>query len=631
MESDRDGPAAGTLTTRRDFLEASAAAAALLALPWAAGEARAAAAQHDREIVAAAIHPAIGIARVGNSRDTFYVGPEVPGQAPRAPGGFKDAHGAVARQAARFRVYGLDARGRVVRELTSAEARIAWRVDVANAKAAWYEFTTAFDIPDAEPADIRNADVVGAARADLVVAPGERSIEGPAARPVSLDGRFLGRDVSLGELMTDGAGRLVVLPGPGRGVSDGAHPLTSFASNDGWTDDACDGAVRATVRIGGRTIEAEPAWVLTTPPNYGPGVVSGFVTAYDSVRSMFASADELPRGPVSFADDILPIFTRLVDMQWVNAGYLEENGFGSGEDWTTARNVRRLADGSKRNAAFRQELFERFRRPSYRQPEPDAIPDMYGDGVAIPATSPRQWLTVTPLQYAQLRAWARGRFDDDRAQAARRPTRLSRLPVARQPQALDRAALESCLGGAYHPGIEAPWVLRQRSLWQRPFRLRVRTTAVEARDWGPQLTAEIVLGADGPLQGVAPGELTRWLGVPWHADAASCRSGYEPSISPVLPTFWPARIPNHVLTEEDYEIVMDRSRPLRERRAAFRRRPLWDRFIFGPNGRPSLDLMVSDWAKMGVVEDRPGPGDRHFPKRLKVETGVGFTAEPPAP
>ena len=37
------------------------------------------------------VHPAIGIARVGNSPDEFFIGPERIGQPPDPPGGFKDA------------------------------------------------------------------------------------------------------------------------------------------------------------------------------------------------------------------------------------------------------------------------------------------------------------------------------------------------------------------------------------------------------------------------------------------------------------------------------------------------------------------------------------------------------------
>ena len=79
-------------------------------------------------IVRAAIYPAIGVARVGNSRDEFFLAPEVTNPLPQPPGFYRDATGALKRQAVRFRVYGLDAGGRVVAELTAANAEITWTV-----------------------------------------------------------------------------------------------------------------------------------------------------------------------------------------------------------------------------------------------------------------------------------------------------------------------------------------------------------------------------------------------------------------------------------------------------------------------------------------------------------------------
>src|ERR1700674_149884 len=67
-------------------------------------------------IVKAAIYPSIGIARVGNSLTEWYVGPEVPDPLPLPPGSYRDSGGALKREAARFRVYGLNAAGTVVRE-----------------------------------------------------------------------------------------------------------------------------------------------------------------------------------------------------------------------------------------------------------------------------------------------------------------------------------------------------------------------------------------------------------------------------------------------------------------------------------------------------------------------------------
>src|SRR5215213_2003002 len=97
-------------------------------------------------IVKYAILPGVGIARVGNAPEEFFIGPEAPGEVPRAEGGFKDAEGRVKRQAARFRVYGLNEAGEAVREITADEAEITWRVHLANRKAGWYQFNNAMDL-----------------------------------------------------------------------------------------------------------------------------------------------------------------------------------------------------------------------------------------------------------------------------------------------------------------------------------------------------------------------------------------------------------------------------------------------------------------------------------------------------
>src|ERR1051325_9592483 len=94
------------------------------------------AAAGDDRVVKAAIYPGIGVARVGNSQNDFYIGPEVPDPAPAPPGFYRDATGALKREAARFRVYGLNAEGRAVRELTAKDAKIEWTVHSANTKSA---------------------------------------------------------------------------------------------------------------------------------------------------------------------------------------------------------------------------------------------------------------------------------------------------------------------------------------------------------------------------------------------------------------------------------------------------------------------------------------------------------------
>lgn len=79
------------------------------------------------------IHPAIGIARVGNSPDDFFIGPEKLGEELRPEGGFKDNQCRVKRQAARFRVFAHHDDG-TKKEIGKEEADITWTVHLVNKK-----------------------------------------------------------------------------------------------------------------------------------------------------------------------------------------------------------------------------------------------------------------------------------------------------------------------------------------------------------------------------------------------------------------------------------------------------------------------------------------------------------------
>ncbi|HEU4532869.1 MAG TPA: LodA/GoxA family CTQ-dependent oxidase, partial [Polyangiaceae bacterium] len=132
----------------------------------------------DTRIVRAAIHPAIGVARVGNSADEFFLAPQVADPPPRPAGSYRDAAGALKREAAQFRIYGYNAAGEVVRELTAGWADIVWTVHVANRKAQWYEWQIALDIPEAAATVVPRRNAKQAAREALAIDAGPRSIGG---------------------------------------------------------------------------------------------------------------------------------------------------------------------------------------------------------------------------------------------------------------------------------------------------------------------------------------------------------------------------------------------------------------------------------------------------------------------
>lgn len=598
-------------------------------------------------VVRAAIHPAIGVARVGNAAEAFFIGPEVVHPAPTQPGFYRDASGAIKRQAARFRLYGYDAEGHVVGELTAAAADIRWSVHVANQKAAWYQWGIALDIPEARGTVLprRNATVLGAERSGLIIDPGPCAIEGCHAAAVSLDGCFQGTPVNLGELRTDAAGRLLVLPGRGVSASPTGQPIfpiaedpNAFINANGWYDDICDGPVMATVRIGDSEIPVDPAWVLTAPPNYGPGTF-GVRSLYDLLLDVFRDAGWLkpPTSPPSFRHEVYPILQRLSGLQWVNQGFAVQYGPEGPYNFEDPSLIDRLCrdpnqDGVDRHAELRRQVLNAFRPPQPQDGNQLPWPWIYGDGMNNPPVqTPGQNASIAASQSLILQAWAQGNFLADWHDSPAPPQRLEEVPLSAQPAMLDRAALEWCLADAFHPGCEVTWPIRHASLFRAPFRILQRPPAQPEPDLGPELTPERVLTVDGPLYGQGPGSLTRWMGLPWQADTAFCRSGYDAAYDPFVPTFWPARVPNQVLTAEQYAVVMDASVPVEQRRAAFAQRASWTRGLSqGKNntGRAMLE-MVHLYGSLGLLEARPGPEDLpDLPRTLWVETlGPGYPPE----
>jgi hypothetical protein len=617
--------------------------------------------ESDR-IVRCAIHPAIGISRVGNAPpDDFYLAPEIPGHpADPGPSGYKTPAGEIRREAARFRVYGYDEAGKVVQEITAVDAEIVWEVHLANRKAAWYQFLNALDLKQfAMTPGFRNGTIAGALRNDLVIDPGAKRISGRDRKgpEYAFDQGWISFtpgnpiQVPLGEIRTDADGRLIVIGGAGHSASASGALAVTFANNDGWYDDTSDGPVRATVRIGGRELTAEPAMVAVTPPNYGQGL-HGVVTMYDVVYDLFLSQGWIaPPEKLTFWEHIFPLFARLVGNQWVNQGIYFLFGAGSPSDLTDPAYLEKLASPDPQFRREREHLFHWFRQPPppwddpsprahLPPPEPAGLPPYYGDGVDYPDSTIYD-LAITPTQFEWLRRWAEGDFTTGEHSHAPQ-WKLADLAVADQPAALDRAPLEDCLGGPFHPGIELTWPMRVPSMWRRPgesgllYRLNVLPPEQPPKDdYGPLLTPAIVLGPDGPLQASGPGSLTRWMGIPWQTDEASCLSGYNTSNYLSLPSFWAARVPNQVLAQQSYERLSDPALPDAQKMKHLTYRQFWLRDLNASGAyKDRINNMVKNWHAVGIIAEQPAPGghpEPGWPHRYWVETGRALEFVEPDP
>jgi len=594
----------------------------------------------DIRIVSAKIYPGIGVARVGNSAEEngYYIGPEEVDSDNTGANVIRDEKGAIKRQVARFRIYGYNAAGEIVREIGPDLAEVTWKVHLANRKAQWYRYLAALDIPDAAQTRSarRNASIVGSAREELAIDPGAREIQGKGTLGPEHHfdtGSFQGRPVALGELRTDSEGRLLVLGGQGRSDSptntlifDRNDPDT-FANADGWFDDISDGPVEATVRLAGQEIPVEPSWVIVAPPNFAPDVIS-WHTMYELMTETYMNAGwiPVPEKP-SFKEHVLPALKRLSNLQWVNKGFAALFGSGGPMNFSDELLLKKLsskpeAGASDTNAELRRLIYNAFRPADNGVNERRSWPWIYGDAFGSFNDSALNNLSLTPIRQRLLDQWAEGDFIADWSpeDTLKAKLKVDEMDITDRPAMLDRAAMHYCVADAFHPGCELTWPMRHASLYRAPFRIRTRAQGAPVTDYGSELTQDIALRPDGPLHEQDPGGLTRWMALPWQADTAFCRSGYDDEYDPYLPTFWPARVPNHVLSMADYDTVMDAGISREARITAFHQREAWTRALTG-NVAQQMMQMVSGFSSMGIVVALPGlQDDPDFPSVIFAET-----------
>jgi hypothetical protein len=604
----KPAPAAGaTNVSRRRFVAGAGAAAAVLtksALAFAAGGA----APIYR------IHPAIGVSRLGNADpDTFFVGPEAPGYGPLgAPPGtdappYKAADGRVKPQATRFRIFEYaTVNGRLVpvREVnldTPGVLAITWNVHLANKKASFHAFLGPAGETSA-PGPLRNAAVSD--RRSLEIDFGPRAVSGRSQGPVEFrPGGSVGytescpRNVNgqavigyLGQLRTDAEGNLIVLGGQGQASYQSATPppLTTYANNDGWFDDASDGPVTATVTIDdngvARTIPIDAkggSWILCTPPDFAPrigGAVSGYDLLFDlAVRSIpippenglyddggplarlrvlkadFTPgvASELPHAVPSFTDEIQPILLAGYNYWWVDAAVTQKHNSLIDPN---------LGNPDPQYGKARQGVFTYIRPPAGLPTSlTGTMPHLKGDNPYVGTSNGEKFLELTHVQYALLSRWANGTFTP--ATGAPPP------PPMISATGLDRAVLENCVGGAFFPGIEFGWQIRNASLYAEPFRLNLQATSGYWGETGVPLAA---------------GHFTRQMAVPWHADFNDCRNEGDYG-------WWPSQRPNDALPSATATQRVDWARPTTE-------------FTSGGVVSEHSD-MVANWYKFGFLAE----------------------------
>jgi hypothetical protein len=573
------------------------------------------------------IHPALGIARVGDADGPGFIGPEQSGVPAnwnfdtKTFDNFKVA-GRIKRQGVRFRVFEFAPDGSVVGEALpglGSVAAIEWTVHVANRKASFFQF----DGHKGENADFskngaRNADVVGNdARSQLEIDPGPNSISGISAAPVILanpNPKTNKTITDLGDISTDDAGRLIFFGGHGKTLQlSNAADIQDYVNNDGWFDDVSDGPVSATIVLkDGSRVEAIGAWVSVAPPDFAPAVgnvVSLYETIWDVlVRNPAVPIPDLalyrPGGSLdrlqeqrndwnpttnrfntykpSYVNDIADVLQRAFSATFVHDPGDVKGPFHNPiapQVWAD------LGDPDPVKDSLRTDVFKRLREPNSTAPAdsrkmPRGLGDEYCDEDEHPSGSAeransKRFFSLTRTQYAMFAQWAADNFKPDGSSPP--PTPANKAPIT--PESLDRAALETCVGGPFFPGIEVSWIIRNPTIYMEPFRLQLdkKIAAGDAAAGVPDVT-------------VRPGFLTQQMALPWQADFRDCKK--EPLTNPVTgaPTFamwWAGQRPDDVFAEASPDDQVPWTRT--------------PHFLASDDDPDRFKEMVTSWAKLGFV------------------------------
>ncbi|MGD9530093.1 MAG: LodA/GoxA family CTQ-dependent oxidase [Pseudonocardia sp.] len=530
------------------------------------------------------IHPSVGIARMGDSTTTFFVGAEqpvdqfvptlrrIPGVSDARPNRdwLHDPDGRLAKQAARFRIFAFlyddyvfwrDDLPKKVWEVTNADYDIAWTVEVANLKSFTGDALDRWkggsdpgpgihELPYRPAAQHLSTDV-----ANAFTAP--RAFQGP------------GR-VALGSAVLDAAaadlGTLLVI-----GSSGVAQPIPGEPTDArglfraGWEDDSADGRVTATVTPKSGSTQpgadqgakaARAAWVVINLPDYGwdveeSGSLYDVALNHGTYRT---NHDRFCCGKLDFFGATVTVEKHLLPLlkSYVQMPYVSE----SIQDAPAAHFLDLAA--ARGNPPF---LFPRLREPVDTTKEPGHIRGAMEDdfGPTRGANMPRQISYSLPrLIHGWMGSWAAGTLDD-----------VTRFPPATvtdidRPELMDMAAMRSMLGGSFLPGLEVGRDAGRWRNWQA--------------DWGVRLGhVDVRITAE-------PGTLTRGLAVPWQADFVACNQDW-----------WPASRPDRTTSIPD-----DPSTPDDDR--------VFKTWMSHPGGEINTgDELITHWAGLGFVRKTGGP------------------------
>ena len=420
------------------------------------------------------------------------------------------------------------------------------------------------------------------------------------------------------------------------------------------------------------TDKESSAWVASAPPDYAPQI-QPISTMFDLVTGaaneefenelalVFPMMYRLYRMQwVNLGDFLAPSFKETIDelIHHDKFKYIYFKG-NTEEEKREAREVREM-------------IFKKFRDPIYQYDNEPIIPSKDntdlknrgsgreelklpyypGDGIDYPG-SPAQWFAIPPVLYEQLRRWKDGDFYsppsfdfkdmDEMGHFYKEQFKKCSEDERKKPLLMTRAVLETLYGGGFHPEVELTWPMRHNRIYAEntltyryivenrdtrigAFGLReVRLNAADLteqddiffNDYGLLMTPDDIKHSMTDdekynwLWKITPGDLTKWMGIPWQSDAGSCQAVFVEKQYPV-PSWWAANLPVYVLNEDAYKQLQNPDILDETKLFIYANRLPWlhttDTGFIGYHAEGGymngLIAMVYKWKNIGVVTGR---------------------------
>jgi L-Lysine epsilon oxidase N-terminal/L-lysine epsilon oxidase C-terminal domain len=167
------------------------------------------------------------------------------------------------------------------------------------------------------------------------------------------------------------------------------------------------------------------------------------------------------------------------------------------------------------------------------------MPLLCGDN-CLTNIAPSKFLRLTDYQLFILKQWADGRFINEIEEGwPQCPPYNPYVPYPTTPpktgRELDRGVLSNALGGAFSPGAEVGWIMRNPSIYWAPYRVKADRSISNFLETAAQMNTgtgvaqDYTFNVENPLSqdndfdtGLQPGDMTKYMALPWQTDFNEC-------------------------------------------------------------------------------------------------------------